>query len=124
MTQNSVLFTNSSAHISCFGIDPSNGDPLYAAIQSGNNSIIQRIVGTNSVPIFNSVKLSGTNLIVGGTNGPHNGNYFVLTSTNITSPPTNWTRAVTNPFNAGGNFNFTNPVNPGQSRLFYLLQVQ
>jgi hypothetical protein len=124
VTQNTVLFINSGAAISCFGIDPSNGDPLYAALRSGNNSIIQRVVATNSVPIFNTIKLSGTNFVVGGTNGPHSGNYFILTSANVASPATNWTRTGTNPFDASGNFNFTNPINPGRSNLFYMLQLQ
>jgi len=124
VTQNTVLFTDSGAAIACFGIDPSNGDPLYAAIRSGNNSIIQRIVATNSVPIFNTVKIAGTNLVVSGTNGPHAGNYFILTSTSLASPATNWTRAATNPFNGNGGFNFTNPVGPGKANLFYMLQLQ
>lgn len=124
VTQNTVLFINSGAAISCFGTDPSNGDPLFAALRSGNNSIIQRIVATNSVPIFTTAKLTGTNLVVSGTNGPHSGNYFVLTSTNLAAPVTNWSRAATNPFDASGNFNFTNPLLPGRSNLFYMLQLQ
>jgi glucose/arabinose dehydrogenase len=124
VTQNTILFTRSTDGISGFGIDPSNGDPLYAALRSGNNSIIQRIIATNSVPVFNSVKLSGTNFVAAGTNGPPSANYYVLTSTNLTTPTTNWTRAATNPFDSGGNFNFTNPIGPGRSNLFYMLQLQ
>jgi hypothetical protein len=110
--------------ISCFGIDPSSGDVLYAKLKSGNNSIIQRIISTNSVPAFNFVQLQGANLIFSGTNGPHSGNYFVLASTNLVTPATNWLRLSTNPFDAGGNFIFTNPLDPGASALFYLLQLQ
>jgi len=124
VTQNTVIFTDSGAQISCFGIDPSNGDPLYAALRSGNNSVIQRIISTNAVPFINTVTLSGKNLIVSGTNGAQNGNYYILTSTNLALSPTNWLRTSTNPFDASGNFIFTNPVDPGQSQLFYLLQVQ
>jgi glucose/arabinose dehydrogenase len=125
VTQNTIIFTDSTANMGGFGIDPSNGDPLYFAVRAGNNSIIQRIISTNSAPVINSIKLSGTNLIANGTNGPHGGNYFVLTSANLVSPATNWTRAATNPFNAGGGFNFTNPINPvATNRLFYMLQLQ
>jgi hypothetical protein len=126
VTQNTMVISNStSEHISCFGIDPSNGDPLYAALFSGNNSQIKRIVATNSVPVVNSVKLSGTNLIIKGTNGPHTGNFYVLTSTNLAAPPTNWLRALTNPFDANGNFNSTNPLNTTtNSNLFFRLQLQ
>jgi hypothetical protein len=30
---------------------------------------------------------------------------------------------MTNTFDAGGNFNFTNALNPAAPRIFYLLQV-
>ena len=125
VTQNTLLFIDNGGQPSCFGIDPSNGDALYAALRSGNNSIIRRIVATNSVPVFTTLELSGTNLIVGGTNGPHSGNYWVLTSTNLGAPPTNWTRLITNPFDSSGSFNFTNPVNLAATNgLFYMLQLQ
>jgi len=124
VTQNRIVLIDSGARIGGFGIDPSNGDPLYAAIRSGNNSLIKRIIATNAVPVFNRVKLAGTNLIVTGKNGPHRANYFILTSTNLAAPATNWTRAATNPFDAGGGFNFTNSIAPGRSNLFYMLQLQ
>jgi hypothetical protein len=125
VTQNTVLFTDPKAHSSCFGIDPSNGDPLYAALRGGTNSIIRRIVATNAVPVFTAVKLSGTNLIISGSNGPHTGKYRVLTTTNPASPAANWTRAATNPFGSSGNFNFTNPLNATRTNgLFYMLQLQ
>ena len=124
VTQNTILFTDSGAVISCFGVDPSNNDPLYAALCAGNNSVIKRIVTTNTMPFINSIKLSGTNVIVSGTNGPHGGNYYVLTSFNIFAPVTNWTRAATNPLDNSGYFNFTNPVNFSNTNLFYLIQLQ
>jgi hypothetical protein len=125
VTQNAVLFIDTGAQPSCFGVDPSNGDALYGAIRSGNNSIIRRIVATNSVPVFTTLKLSGSNLIVGGTNGPHSGNYWVLTTTNPGVPPTNWIRMATNPFDSSGGFNFTNPVNLAATNgLFYMLELQ
>jgi hypothetical protein len=30
---------------------------------------------------------------------------------------------LTNQFDAGGNFNFTNPINPSWTQGFYLLQI-
>jgi glucose/arabinose dehydrogenase len=110
--------------ISAFGTDPANGDVLYCNLENGNNSIIRRIISTNTMPFINTVALSGTNLIVSGTNGAQNGNYYILTSTNLALSPTNWLRTSTNPFDANGDFIFTNPVDPSQTQLFYLLQVQ
>ena len=96
---------------------------LYAALRTGDNSIIRRIISTNTMPVLTAVTVSGTNLVFAGTNGVRNGKFFVLTSTNLTTPVTNWFRAATNPFDSGGNFNFTNPFNL-VSNLFYRLQIQ
>jgi hypothetical protein len=112
------------AGVSAFGADPGNGDVLYCNLQSGNNSVIKRIVSTNSVPYINAVVLSGTNIIFSGTNGPANGMYSVLASTNVFSPISTWGPLSTNPFDGKGNFMFTNPLNPGNPALFYLLQLR
>ncbi len=101
-TPSQLLFVD--PEVCAFGTDPSNGDMLYANLKSGNNSIINRIISTNSVPLLNSLNISGANLVVSGTNGPHGGNYYLLTSTNVLSPFTNWTRVSTNPFDANGGF--------------------
>lgn len=110
--------------VSAFGIDPATGDVLYCNLQSGNNSVIKRIISTNSVPDINAVTLSGANIIISGTNGPANKMYSVLVSTNLFSPTATWEPLSTNPFDGNGNFIFTNPVNPANPVLFYLLQLQ
>jgi glucose/arabinose dehydrogenase len=116
------LFSDSD--ISCFGVDPSNGDVLYAKLNSGNNSVIQRIVSPTTAPFFTSSRISGTNFIASGTNGPPNGNYSVLTSTNRDTPIANWTRVSTNPFDAQGDFIFTNPWVTNSPINLYMLQLQ
>jgi glucose/arabinose dehydrogenase len=125
VTTNQFLFAD--AGVSAFGTDPRNGDILYANLKSGNNSIIQRIITTNTVPYLNGVQLSGTNLIgsgiISGVNGAPGRNYFVLTSANLTLPAANWGHLSTNVSDSGGNIQFTNGVGPGQPRLFYLLQL-
>jgi hypothetical protein len=65
--------------------------------------------------------LSGTNLVIHGTNnnGGQNFHYAVLTSTNVTLPLTNWTSLTTNSFNADGTFDFTNAISPSQPQRFY-----
>lgn len=74
-------------------------------------------------PSFASPTLSGNNLILSGTGGPANGTYYVLTSTNIAIPLTNWTALVTNTFDGSGGFSFTNAVNPASPQQFFTLQV-
>lgn len=74
-------------------------------------------------PVFNSAMAIGSNLVLSGTNGPANGSYYVLSSTNVALPMTNWLRLATNQFNASGNFNLTNPINSAEPQLFYRLQL-
>ncbi len=74
-----------------------------------------------------SVTLSGTNMIIHGTNNnvPNTSfQYVVLTSTNLTLPLSGWTPVVTNQFNQQtGTFDYTNPVVPGPGRQFIDVQV-
>jgi hypothetical protein len=49
--------------------------------------------------------------------------YYVLTSTNLALPPAAWMRVATNTFGSGGDFNFTNSLNPLVPQSFYSLQV-
>ena len=81
------------------------------------------IAAAPSQPGISSVAVSSGNVILQGTNGPANQNYYVLSSTNLTLPRTNWTVLATNQFSGTGTFNFTNAVNPADLRRFYLLQV-
>ena len=73
-----------------------------------------------------SIQLSGQNLILNGVNGLSGATYYVLTSTDITLPLSQWTRVATNVLNAGGNFTLTatNTVTPGAGQQFYMLQLQ
>jgi glucose/arabinose dehydrogenase/mono/diheme cytochrome c family protein len=54
VSQNSTILTNSGAAFSAFGVDPSNGDVLYAALKGGINSTINRLIYntiTNGAPL-------------------------------------------------------------------------
>ncbi len=75
------------------------------------------------VPKFDNVTLSGTNVVFSGTGGPANATYWVLASTNVALPLTNWTRLLINQFNASGNFTFTNAISPAVPQRYYLVQV-
>lgn len=110
------------ASLSCFGVDPASGDPLYAAIRMGVNSTIQRIVLIPSRPIFNFITHSGSNLVLSGTNGTPNASYLVL-SNSMASVPAGWTVLSTNAFDGSGNFIFTNPFNPVVPQSFYILRL-
>lgn len=74
-------------------------------------------------PIFGSISLSGTSLIVSGTNGTAGMNYLVFMSSNLALPLSNWTVLATNTFGPGGGFSFTNPLNSVSPQQFYWLKL-
>ena len=76
-----------------------------------------------SQPRIGGFALDGTNLVLSGTNGVPGMTYYVLSSTNVALPVANWTRVATNAFGPGGEFSFTNNVNPLMPQSFYLLQI-
>ena len=85
-----------------------------------------KVDGTLSVighPVIGSIAQSGSDLVIGGANGIPNGQYIVLTSTNITTPVSNWTPLSTNVFDGSGNFAFTNTIDPAVLQQFYLIRL-
>jgi len=75
-------------------------------------------------PSIGSISISGTALVISGSGGTSEAGYYVLHSTNVALARTNWTRLLTNSFDANGNFTFTNYVAPDTPQQFYLLQLQ
>jgi hypothetical protein len=77
-----------------------------------------------STPRITSVSISGTTLNLTATNGNHNGQFALLSSTNLTLPLSQWTPVFTNNFDNSGNLNLsTNVVDPSVGRLFYILRT-
>lgn len=66
--------------------------------------------------------LSGTGIVLNGTNGQAGATYYVLTTTNISNPIAQWKTIATN-LGTGNSFSFTNTnvVNPASFKQFYLL---
>jgi len=80
------------------------------------------VTGPPAQPQITSVSLSGTSLVISGTNGTAGLQFEVLTSTNVALALTNWTSIATNTFGSG-NFSVTNTVNPSVPQNFYILRV-
>jgi autotransporter-associated beta strand protein len=74
-------------------------------------------------PFIASAFLSGNGFAFTGTGGVANANFYLLGSTNLSTPVTNWTRLLTNQFDNSGDFNFSNPFGTN-SQNFYMLQLQ
>jgi len=81
-------------------------------------------VVTETPPVIGNLGLVGGKLVLAGSGGITNGTYYLLASTNLAAPLNQWTRVLTNQFDAGGNFNSTNALNTNSSQTFYLLQLQ
>ncbi len=77
-------------------------------------------------PGIASFTLSGTNLVVNGTNGVANRPYIVLMSTDVSLPLNQWSSISTNTFAAAGNFTITatNAIDPLAPQRFFALEVQ
>jgi autotransporter-associated beta strand protein len=80
-------------------------------------------VGIETPPLIGNVTIANGKLVLTGTGGITNGTYYVLTSTNLATPLPGWTWLLTNQFDAGGNFNFTNAFDANAPQLFYRLQL-
>ncbi len=75
-----------------------------------------------SKPAVRYTTIAGSNLIFGGSNGLAKASYHVFASTNLAVPLTNWTMVSTGIFDLNGGFCVTNPINPGTSPHFYLIE--
>ena len=85
-----------------------------------NGTISVVAIPTAPVPRIVTTTKSGGNLILSGTNGPANGTYYVLGSTNLALALTNWTILSTNTFSASGSFSVTNSIGSGPASYFTL----
>jgi len=100
--------------------------PSLATNLFWNTNLIS-INGTLSVsayvsPAINQTTVDGGNVIISGTGGVPNWNYYLLASTNLVSP--NWVPVATNQFDATGSFTVTNSVNSGSPQMYFRLQLQ
>lgn len=86
-------------------------------------SAVNLVVTSTVVPTpgINSFKAVGGNFVFSGTNGPANGSYVVLMTTNVALPFTSWTPIATNTFSGTGTFGVTNAI--AGSKAFFAIQV-
>lgn len=80
---------------------------------------------TPAQPGIAGFRLTGSSLVLNGSNGLSGSTYYVLTSTNLLLPLSQWTCVATNVLSAGGNFTttVTNAVTSGAGQQFYMLQL-
>jgi len=129
-TINTNAWTNMQFVVSATGTNT----VLQFGFQDTNNFLVLDDISfapTNSSlapanPGISSVTLSGANLVLNTTNGQPGGTYYVLTTTNLALPLSQWTRVATNIPSASGNFTITvtNTVTPTVLKRFYILETQ
>jgi autotransporter-associated beta strand protein len=73
-------------------------------------------------PVITSVSLSGTNIIINGSNGLAGEQYHILTSTNVALPLSSWTVLPAGTF-SGATFSLTNGIDLNAPRGFYIIRV-
>lgn len=77
-------------------------------------------------PGLAGIQLSKPNVVLSATNGYIGATYYVLTSTNVNAPLSQWLPIYTNILGASGSFSLTvsNSLDPHLPRQFYILRVQ
>jgi len=73
--------------------------------------------------VINSARLAPDGVVLAGAGGSNSATFWLLATTNLSQPITNWSAVATNQFSAEGNFSLTNPLPPGSAQTFYRLQV-
>jgi hypothetical protein len=72
-------------------------------------------------PLIGTMTISNWNVVANGTGGSSGWSYYIMVASNLVSPQ--WIPVATNQFDAGGNFAFTNIINPLWPQSYYRLQL-
>jgi T5SS/PEP-CTERM-associated repeat protein len=98
--------------------------PLNSGLEWTNKLMVDGSIEVVAAPPkFAGITVSGTNVILTGTNGTPNAPYAVLTATNLALPLSNWTSIATNQFGPSGNFSFTNGISFGVPQRFFRIRT-
>jgi rhamnogalacturonan endolyase len=98
---------------------------LYYRIRCANpagNSAYSNIASPVG-PTISTAYISSNNFVLIGSNGFPGASYFVLSTTDLTSPRALWSRVATNTFDLFGNFSFSQNLNAASSGIHFTLQL-
>jgi fibronectin type 3 domain-containing protein len=108
-----------------------NGTTYYYVVSaegsganSGNSPEASATPNSTTSPAIAKIAVSDNVLTLSGAGGFPTSTYYVLATTNLTLPATEWMPVATNQFDTGGNFIITNGVNPAWPQTFYRLELQ
>jgi uncharacterized repeat protein (TIGR03803 family) len=103
-----------------------SGGILYGTTYYGGSSGDGTVFGLSLVtPAIAGISFIGNNLVINGINGLAGLTCYVLMSTNLALPKSQWMTVATNVLTTNGNFTITlaNGVNPGAPQQYYILQL-
>jgi hypothetical protein len=117
---------NAGTYSGAFAADvlPPLGSGLAWNTSALNSSGVISVISLTSPAIGGAGIDANGSLICSGSGAPTNWTYYVLSSTNLSLPLTNWTRIATNQTDAGGNFSATNSAIANLPQTFLILKFQ
>jgi hypothetical protein len=97
---------------------------VVSAVNSfGESTNSSRAIAILPRALIASPLLQSGQVVLSGSGGIPGKPYYVLVSTDLSLPVTQWTSIGTNSFDANGLFRFTNTPDPNAPQLYYLLQT-
>lgn len=101
------------------GVDPDGNPSTYFCYPALTHGVAQSVWPPIIGPAISSIRWSGSDLILSGSNGPLQSSYSLRSSTNLSLSTTNWPVVATGAFDLQGQFSVTNAMNPAEPQRFY-----
>ncbi len=100
---------------------------VVAALNPGDESANSvEVTATPQLPLppfISSLSVASGNFVFSGTGGVASASFYLLGTTNLSDPMSNWARLQTNQFDGSGNFDITNAPDPDWPQGFFQLQL-
>ena len=88
-----------------------------------NSSGILKVTGHILPPTVGPIQVSGSTAVISGTNGTPGATYYVLTSSNVALPLSQWTPLATNTFASDGSFSYTTTTATNAQQFYNIQEV-
>jgi pectate lyase len=78
--------------------------------------------GGGSTAKISQASKSGNNIVFNGNSGSPSQSFNVLSSTNLSTPISQWNVVGSGNFDGSGNFGYTNPISPGSPQQYFVIK--